>query len=235
MSNESGNVIPEVLSKFIEKLFLPSTEEIGLILSDKLKFYRFKNQINIMNKTKNLCNENNIKPIESIGFAFKFWDNATLADNEEVQKRWASLLANATNKRSTRKEEHYDLCLNILKEMTVLEVSALDSIVKELQGYHEISRTWGNRFGCENRDDIGMMSLVKLGLIESDPLRDLNELNNLNNKATEIDKQRQRAYSFDNRLYATKDKRYFLTNLGEFFISTVYTTTELHDMEPPLM
>ena len=42
----------DVAKNFAEKLVLPSIEELGLLVKDQISYWRFNNQIRILNKAK---------------------------------------------------------------------------------------------------------------------------------------------------------------------------------------
>ena len=44
----------DTAKEFLEKLIGPTVEETGLLLKDKVTFWRFKNQIRMINKAKEL-------------------------------------------------------------------------------------------------------------------------------------------------------------------------------------
>ncbi|OJW82200.1 MAG: hypothetical protein BGO69_16530 [Bacteroidetes bacterium 46-16] len=44
----------ELAKDFLGKLISPTIEEIGLLISDNVKLYRFKNQVNILLKAKKI-------------------------------------------------------------------------------------------------------------------------------------------------------------------------------------
>src|SRR5690606_28202999 len=67
----------------------------GLLLKDKVTFWKFKNQIRILNKAKDYCEKNNISPKTiSLKILCPLLDNAALEEEEELQNKWAILLSN---------------------------------------------------------------------------------------------------------------------------------------------
>jgi hypothetical protein len=79
---------------FVERLAGPPAEELGLLAKDQISYWRFKNQVAILNKAKSLCEENNIH-LKAISpkLLCPFLENAALEDDDYLQDRWAQLLA----------------------------------------------------------------------------------------------------------------------------------------------
>lgn len=81
--------------EFFSKLLSPSIEEAGLIFKDEIAVYRFKNQIRLLNKTKEICEANGISPKAiSPKLLLPLIDHASLEDDELLQDKWAILLSN---------------------------------------------------------------------------------------------------------------------------------------------
>jgi hypothetical protein len=88
----------DIAKDFLDKLIMPSVEETGLLLRDKVTFWRTKNQIQILNKAKLHCEKHNVatKTI-SLKVLCPLLDNASLEDDEIMQDKWAILIANMVN------------------------------------------------------------------------------------------------------------------------------------------
>src|SRR5829696_7046169 len=85
----------ELAKEFLGKLISPTIEETGLLISDNIKFLRFKNQVRILLKAKNYVEKNNI-PIKeiSIKILVPLLDKASLEEDEVLQDKWAKMLVN---------------------------------------------------------------------------------------------------------------------------------------------
>ena len=85
----------DVVKDFVDKLITPPVEEFGLLLKDKVKSWRFSNQVNILLKAKKICEDKNIN-IKSISLKLlcPLLENASLEENDELQDKWAILLSN---------------------------------------------------------------------------------------------------------------------------------------------
>lgn len=80
---------------FLGKLILPSIEETGLLLQDKVTLWRFNNQVKMLNKAQAICQKLNIKPKTiSLKLLCPLLDFTGLEENEILQDKWANLLTN---------------------------------------------------------------------------------------------------------------------------------------------
>lgn len=85
----------DLAKNFLEKLLIPSIEETGLLMKEKVTFWRFKNQVIILNKAQEYCRKNNIKPKSiSLKLLCPLIENSSLEDEEFLQNKWAVLLSN---------------------------------------------------------------------------------------------------------------------------------------------
>ena len=85
----------DLAKDFLGKLILPSIEETGLVLQDKVTLWRFNNQVKMLNKAQLICLKNNIKPKTiSLKLRCPLLDYTGLEENEILQDKWASLLTN---------------------------------------------------------------------------------------------------------------------------------------------
>ena len=80
---------------FLGKLIGPAIDETGLLIKDQVTLFRFKNQVNILNKAKKYCHK---KKIDTRAISMKvlcpLLDNAGLEENDFLQEKWAFLLGN---------------------------------------------------------------------------------------------------------------------------------------------
>jgi len=85
----------DLAKDFLDKLIIPAVEETGLLLKDKVTFWKFKNQVRMLNKAKEYCEKNNISPKTiSLKLLCPLLDYSALEENEELQDKWAILLSN---------------------------------------------------------------------------------------------------------------------------------------------
>ncbi len=115
---------------FLEKIVNPPLKELGGLLSDKVKFWRLKNQINIIIKAEDFLKQKGIQPkkipLKTLVQLLKY---SSWEEDSNIQTKWASLLANAVNT-----EFSYDInssYVEILNQLSPLEVKILDFIHHE--------------------------------------------------------------------------------------------------------
>lgn len=85
----------DLAKDFLGKLILPSIEETGLLLQDKVTLWRFNNQVKMLNKAQAVCEKHNIKPKTiSLKLLCPLLDYTGLEENEILQDKWANLLTN---------------------------------------------------------------------------------------------------------------------------------------------
>ena len=85
--------------KFFGKLLGDSLSETGLLLSDKIKYLRFKNQVKILNKAETLLKEKGISPKAiNLKILVPLIEYSSLESSSSLQEKWAKLLANSATK-----------------------------------------------------------------------------------------------------------------------------------------
>jgi len=85
----------DIAKDFLDKLIIPTVEETGLLLRDKVTMWRFNNQIKMLNKAKAYCEKSRIDPKKiSLKVLCPLLDYAGLEEDEILQDKWALLLSN---------------------------------------------------------------------------------------------------------------------------------------------
>jgi len=85
----------EIAKEFLGKLIMPAVEETGLLIKDQVTFWKFKNQVNILNKSKVYCLKHNIEPKKiQLKLLVPLIENSALEEDEDLQDKWAILLSN---------------------------------------------------------------------------------------------------------------------------------------------
>src|SRR5690606_30389556 len=85
----------ELAKDFLDKLIMPAVEETGLLIKEKVTYWKFKNQVKVLNKAKEYCEKNGIKP-KTISFKLlvPLIETSALEEDEVLQDKWAILLTN---------------------------------------------------------------------------------------------------------------------------------------------
>jgi len=119
----------DLAKSFLDKLVAPAIEETGLLLKDHVTLWRFKNQVKILNKAKEYC-EN--KQIDSKTISLKLLclllDYAGLEEEELLQDRWAYLLGNMVDSEQNIDNHVFPY---ILSQLSLDEFLYLENVNKE--------------------------------------------------------------------------------------------------------
>ncbi|MBI3218726.1 MAG: DUF4393 domain-containing protein [Bacteroidetes bacterium] len=115
----------EVAADFLHSILTQPIQELNGLVADKIKFWRFKNQVDILLKAKKYLESKGINankiPLKSVSNLLEY---ASLEEDEDMQDKWAALLANAV-----RETKDYDLThifSQILNQLSAQEVAVLD-------------------------------------------------------------------------------------------------------------
>lgn len=120
----------ELAKEFLGKLISPTIEEVGLLISDNVKYLRFKNQVKILLKAKDYVEKRNIKLKEiPIKILVPLLDKASLEENDDLQEKWASMLTNMVDSSTNLQNQIFPYLLsqvsieefNELKELAIKE------------------------------------------------------------------------------------------------------------------
>lgn len=85
----------ELAKEFLGKLISPTLEEVGLLISDNIKFIRFKNQVRILLKAREYVERKNLTLAEiPIKILVPLLEKASLENNDFLQDKWAKMLVN---------------------------------------------------------------------------------------------------------------------------------------------
>ncbi len=122
----------KIAEKFLGQLVNPALEEGGGMLSDTVKFWRFKNQINLVLKAKTFLENKGIVPHKVLPKTLlPIIENGSLEEDENMKDRWSAMLANAAdpNSNSIIRPGYPD----ILKQLSPLEIKILDTFYDQVK------------------------------------------------------------------------------------------------------
>lgn len=118
----------------LEKIAGPAAEEIGLTLKDHVRVFRLKRQVRLFNRVKEILAESDLEPGR---VPFKLLqpiiESASLEEKDELQDRWAALLANSAITRDV-----HPSFPEILKQLSEREVLYLDAVYEYQEGKKEL-------------------------------------------------------------------------------------------------
>ena len=178
---------------FIEKLIAGPFMEGTAIFTDKVKFWRFKNQINIITKAREFLKEKGIEtpkkiPIKDLTTLLEY---ASFEQEEEMQDNWSSLLANTLDPKNEFNVSHiFSQVLNQLSinEIWMLEYMFSNSFImsSDERNYFEKRLLIKISEVPYSTGDILIDNLLRLKLIEEEPP-----------KFKEYEKEEKSRYGYD--------------------------------------
>jgi len=120
--------IAEDVRRFLEKIVGPPLEELGGLLADQVRFFRFKKQVQILEKAQKILLDRGVNPRKvSLKTLVPILEEGSLEEDESMNDRWASLLATAADPSSTISVQ--PSFPEVLKELSPKEALILDKIV----------------------------------------------------------------------------------------------------------
>lgn len=152
----------------INKLLGPAASEVGLGWGDSMKVWRLKRQLRLLEEVRRMLDgtSSEINPIATRVF-FPVLEAASIEDDDEMQTRWAALLANeATDVGSV-----HPSFIEIMKQLAPEEARLLDKVFDWCESKHTRTIEWWlvyPRSERQQREDEALQNLVRLGLVVSD-------------------------------------------------------------------
>ena len=161
---------------FIEKLVAgPFMEGTG-IFTDKVKYWRFKNQVNIITKAREYLKSKGIETPKKISLkdVTTLLEHASFEEDEVMQDSWAKLLANTMN--PNNQFDTSNIFIQILNQLSVNEVYILhfvfsNSFIMSSGDRPYFERKELERNGRTQLATKGLLidNLLRLRLIEEEP------------------------------------------------------------------
>lgn len=113
---------------FLGKIFEPAAHEFGLMLGERMRFWRFKNFVNILGQAQRITDERGLSPeqlkVLPFGHAIRTIETASFEEEDSVQNLWARLIANAVDPESN--VEITKFRVEILKSLSPAEAALMD-------------------------------------------------------------------------------------------------------------
>jgi hypothetical protein len=161
------------LHDFLGKLLGPAATEVGLSVGDSARVWRMKRQLRLLQELKAMIDASglDIKPIAPRLF-FPILEAASVEDDDDMQSRWAALLANAATTNSV-----HPSFIEVLRNLAPDEARLLDKLydacklkntsrVRPWVDSISIAEQTRRRSAGENPED-AFANLVRLGLIQA--------------------------------------------------------------------
>lgn len=174
ITKEGIKQLADKASAFLGKLVNPPVEELGGLLTDKVKFWRFRNQVNIILEAESYLKQKGIQPGKiPLKTLVPLLEYSSWEEDSNMQTKWASLLANAADPKCSHNIQ--STYVEILKQLSPLEAKLLDSLFDEWQrtpSSKKVSLFFSKEKICQNMSissqnfDILVDNLFRLNLLQ---------------------------------------------------------------------
>jgi len=118
------------VTDLISSIFGPAAEEAGLMLKDHVRVFRAMRQLRLYQRTAEIFAKTGAKPQQvPLKLLFPIIENASVEETDELQDRWANLLAHAADP-----DESSIVSISfptILRELSARQVKFLDTLYDE--------------------------------------------------------------------------------------------------------
>lgn len=136
----------ELAKDFLDKLIMPAVEETGLLIKEKVIYWKFKNQVKVLNKAKEYCEKHGIEP-KTISFKLlvPLIETSALEEDELLQDKWAILLGNMVDSEQNVENHVFPYILGqiskneylFLEQVYFSKKERLGKLSKELDDFRE--------------------------------------------------------------------------------------------------
>ena len=153
---EKGLETAEKVGGFIAKVFKEPIAEVSGLITDKLRFVRWKRMVTMSDEVNQILTEKGIADTKAVPpkIALPIFEDSSLEDDPNIQFLWNHLLANAMNPQFND-EIRYGF-IEMIKNITGIEAQLLDN-------FYELLRKEGKIYPLE---DMHKYSLKKEQLIK---------------------------------------------------------------------
>jgi len=116
----------KAVKDFLSKLLGPAVDEVGLLLEDKVRLYRLKNQIRILTKAQEMLSSAGIKPkTVPLRTLLPLLEGASLEDDVDLSLKWAGLLASTA---SGEGKDNHPAYPHILVQLAPVDARIIDRL-----------------------------------------------------------------------------------------------------------
>ena len=102
---------------FLEKLIMPTVEESGMLIKDQISYWRFKNQIKMLNRAKKYCEKNQISTKQiSLKLLCPMLEYSGIEEDGLLQDKWSILLSNMVDSEQNIENQVFPYILSQLSK-----------------------------------------------------------------------------------------------------------------------
>ena len=153
-------IVIESSKVFLQSIVKPVLDEVGGLLADQVKFWRFKNQIKMLEQSETLLKDKGIKIKETpIKLLVPLLEGAGMEEDEDMQDKWARLFANTVKENSEIETTIYSY---ILSQMTSADAEVMNYFYNERLSPLHLK----DLVELDNRNAIIVDNLMRLRLIK---------------------------------------------------------------------
>ncbi|NLJ07518.1 MAG: DUF4393 domain-containing protein [Sphingobacteriales bacterium] len=136
---EKGLEIADKAGSFFAKVFKEPINEISSMITDKLRFIRWKRMVQMADEVNKILDDKNIKDTRAVPpkIALPIMEEATLEEDPNIQYLWNHLLANAMNP-SFNEELRYGF-IDMIKNITGIEARLLNEFYNLLHRGNQLN------------------------------------------------------------------------------------------------
>lgn len=164
----------EEIQSFFKGIVPDFVQEGGGILTDTVRFWRWKNQVSIIQKAQKVIEDSGLeKQKSSLKVLVPLLGSGSLEEDETLQEKWANILANAVTGNVQVRPNYID----ILNELSSMEVILLDKIYDEASKEADYEKRKQTQFGKEqvckifslssDQFDLMVENLFRLGVCQA--------------------------------------------------------------------
>lgn len=98
LTKAAFDIAVEPLKGFLSKILGPASDELAMLLADRVRLWRSKQALTIVGKAQALLSQRGIGPVKvSLKTLVPILEFGSLEEDESMQDKWAALLANAAD------------------------------------------------------------------------------------------------------------------------------------------
>ncbi len=121
----------ELAKDFLGKLIFPAIEEVGLLMGDNIKVWRFKNQVRLLNNVEKYVTEKNISTKKvPLKILLPLLENASLEEEPLLNEMWENLLINYVDSSKTFNSIIYPKILSEISSSEAKFIKSLNNYLK---------------------------------------------------------------------------------------------------------
>lgn len=159
----------DLVKGFLDKLVGPALDEIGELIADPIRKFRFKNQIATLLKANQLLIDNGINPkTVSLKNVVPLLEGASLEEEAEMQDKWAAMLVNYADPKENFETNIFP---SILSKITMKDIKMLEYLREKMSNaglgekFGEDSTVLAANFHLHSSAPIA--NLLSMGLIDN--------------------------------------------------------------------